>query len=101
MTNPTERLRFEDIKPCAKCGGSILPMLYRVNVEALVFDMGKIQQLTGLVGMLHGSAKLAGVFSPHTNYANLFEEKSALICVQCAMTMTVGEFMECVGKSHD
>lgn len=57
-----------DLKPCAKCGGPIVPICHRIRIDMGVMDQQNMQQFAGMYNYFGGkSASLAAIFAPGSN----------------------------------
>ena len=55
-----------DLKPCANCGGPIIPICHRIRIDMGVADQNNLRQFAGMYTMFQNDA-LAAVFSPGAN----------------------------------
>lgn len=78
-------MKLSELRPCAKCGGKIAPIFYRVTIEGYVIDPSSANQVLALNQMFGGNAlHIAETMAPNADgAAMLLQSKSGLICADC------------------
>lgn len=89
---PTTLTRKE-LRPCAHCGKGLMHdgaiVVYRARVEQLVLDRQALSRAAGMEMMMGGNAAIAAVFAPDNYYAHVMDEKTVVLCQQCALGSSV------------
>lgn len=78
-------MKLSELRPCALCGGKVYPIFYRVRVEQVMVDVGKVNQVLGLNHVLGGKALgVAEAMSPVDEVTFEVGSKEAILCQECA-----------------
>jgi len=98
-------MKQEDIKPCIGCGKGVAHnkcmAFYQIKLGSRILNLPAVQRQTGLE-MAMGSPVLAMVMGPGEDIAiNLGEDVTGLVCMDCAVSKTVAELWELMGKEEE
>lgn len=78
-------MKLSEMKPCAKCGGKIAPIIYRVTVERHFVNVQAVNTTLGLTQMFNGNLALAEVMTSQPDATQLVDTNTALFCQDCGI----------------
>lgn len=86
-----DKVRTSDLKPCDNCGGSIVPIFYRIEVKfrQVAIDLTAVNQVLGMAQIFNGNLQLGSLMSPNQDV--LIElpgyriDKDIWLCQNCVL----------------
>lgn len=76
-------MRLKDLRPCALCGGAIVPFLWTLKIQRRVIKAMELNQNLSMLGFFGGNMAIADVFSPSLIDSPVTVEKEFFICESC------------------
>jgi len=87
-----DQMKLSELKPCFKCGGTVNPFFYQVDLTHIMIDAGKANQALGFAQSMQ-SLRLAEVMGPFDDVTKEIASHKFVLCQACCIE-ALGECIE-------
>lgn len=94
-------MKMQDLRPCDKCGGEIVPVFHIVEVTQAIVDGAAVNREYATAQMMGGSITLASILGANENVVKLVPHSTKVIlCQDCGMSSEFN-LAELVERRHE
>ena len=86
-------MKTSELRPCDKCGGSIMPIFYRLKIEfrQLAIDQAAVNEVVGTAKIYGGNMAMGSIMSPNRDATVEMPgyriDKDIFLCQSCVLGM--------------
>jgi hypothetical protein len=88
----TKHIKLDDLRPCAKCGDTVVPILYAVEVTQGIIDAKAVNTTLGLAQMMGGNMRIATVMGPNADAVIELSTCRFFMCQMCFVSTLGSEW---------